>query len=492
MDNFATNKPLNILIILTDQLRADYLGCARNSKFATPNIDRLAEGMVFNECHSVNPICMPCRTALLTGKYSRQIGTKAMSGDLSPQHPTFLRELQKAGYTTAAVGKLHWHQGWPWDTPDGCGHDFANHPELTQQYGLDYVWEVSGKQQVTRNYCKYAQYLEQQGILQAYRAEVQRQGRNYDYPREDTFTGEPFPFDQQHYVDHLIGRQTRDYLESMDPQKPFCLMASFCGPHPPFDPPKAFLDLIDPDEAPFIPGNANGNGLLNGNLPVSLQKHLWKLRRSYRAMVALIDAEVGLILDQLEAKGILDQTVIFFTADHGEMLGDYGKLQKRSHYRPSCQVPFVIRHPLYLSRQRCDSPVEITDLTATVLEVAGLDAMSVLSRPWPYGHDSVPCRSLMPILSGRQDRIRDFAFSETQSWEMLRSERWKYVRNLPPYPAEKEILIDLAADPFEHHNLALQADPPAILHQLRQLLLELTDATPPAQLNHLPIRWPMP
>lgn len=492
MDRSAEQRPLNILIILTDQLRADFVGYARHSKFATPNIDRLAEGMAFDECHSVNPICMPCRTALLTGKYSHQIGTKAMSGDVSPQHPTFLRELQKVGYTTAAVGKLHWHQGWPWDTPEGCGHDFVSDPELTKQYGLDYVWEVSGKQQVTRNYCKYAEYLEQHGILQAYRDEVQRQGRNYDYPREDTFTGEPFPFAPEHYVDHVIGRQTRAYLESVAPDKPFCLTASFCGPHPPFDPPKAFLDQIELDDAPFIPCHSSDNAQANGELPASLQEHLWKLRRAYRAMIAVIDAEVGKILDLLEAKGILDQTVIFFTSDHGEMMGDYGRLQKRSHYRPSCHVPFVIRHPHHLGSQRCDSPVEITDLTATVLDIAGMDAAAVLSRRWPYGHDNVPCRSLMPVMSGQRTRIRDFAFSETYSWEMLRSERWKYVRILPPYPAEREILIDLAADPLEHHNLACHANPPAILHQLRQQLTNLMDATPPAQLNHLPVRWPMP
>lgn len=96
------------------------------------------------------------------------------------------------------------------------------------------------------------------------------------------------------------------------------------------------------------------------------------------------------------------------------------------------------------------------------------------------------------MLCGEASGIRDYAFSETQSWEMLRNERWKYVRYLDIRRTDREVLIDLKADPLEKYNLAAALNPPQILDELRQHLAELTDATPRAQLNHLPVCWPMP
>ena len=118
-------QPYNIIFLMTDQQRADHVSFLPDSRLATPNIDRLVGSVGFNNCVSVNPVCTPARTALLTGKYTHQIGTLAMSGDLSQEHPTYLQALQKAGYWTAGVGKFHWMQGWPWSTKRGKGHDLV-------------------------------------------------------------------------------------------------------------------------------------------------------------------------------------------------------------------------------------------------------------------------------------------------------------------------------------------------------------------------------
>lgn len=160
----------NILFLMTDQHRTDHLGYCANAKMATPNIDRIAEAAAFTRCNTVNPVCTPARTALLTGKYTHQIGMLQMSGDLSLSYPTYLQALQRAGYYTGGVGKFHFWQGWKWNQPaDGLGHPLSRASEEIRKYGFDYEWEVSGKQLAVQNHCRYCDHLEEKGILKDYR-----------------------------------------------------------------------------------------------------------------------------------------------------------------------------------------------------------------------------------------------------------------------------------------------------------------------------------
>ena len=162
-----TPKPKNILLLMTDQHRTDHVGFHPRAKMATPNIDRIAEGIGFTHCITVNPVCTPARTAMLTGKYSRQIGMLAMGGDLSLEHPTYPRALQKAGYYTAAIGKLHYLQTWPWSTPRGKGLNLVKLKEEIKKFGFDHLWESSGKQLALRNYCDYCDHLQKKNLLDA-------------------------------------------------------------------------------------------------------------------------------------------------------------------------------------------------------------------------------------------------------------------------------------------------------------------------------------
>ena len=145
---------------------------------------------MFLSCQTVNPICTPARTALLTGRYSRQIGTLAMSGDLPRDIPTYAQALQKAGWHTAGIGKFHWLQTWKWQAPTGHGVDLtALHNEL-EEYGFDEVWEASGKQLSTHNHCDWCAHLKERGILEAYREHAVGRGRNFGTARQTEFTGE--------------------------------------------------------------------------------------------------------------------------------------------------------------------------------------------------------------------------------------------------------------------------------------------------------------
>lgn len=478
------NRPYNIVLLMSDQHRADHVGFLPGSKFSTPNIDRIAGSVGFSNCVSVNPICTPARTALLTGKYTHQIGMLSMSGDLSMEHPTYLQALQAAGYWTAGVGKFHWMQGWPWETRRGGGHDLVALKDKVKKYGLDYVWEAAGKQLAVRNYCDYCSYLQRKGMLEKYRDHIVSRGPNSMDPEQTKWSGEPWPFDEEDYVDIVTGREIIKALNSRPPDRPFFLFGSFCGPHKPYDPPASYLDAVPPDDT---------DDFLAGDVPMKpqTQERLFRVRRAYKAMIAVIDKQVGVICDRLDSEGLLESTVILFTSDHGEMLGDHNRMSKMQPWRQSVVVPAAIRHPDYLAGTTCHAPIEITDLTATILDIAGLDPTQVLAKPWPAFHNRVPCRSLMPLVRGEVERIRDVAFSECNgNWQIVQSERWKYVRYLNQSPSGdiREELYDLLNDPNEQKNLVDEPGCAEVCEQLREKRVRIVDATPPAQTSWAPYR----
>jgi arylsulfatase len=475
-----TTKP-NILFILTDQLRPDAVNFGPEGRFHTPNLNRIAAGSTFAACQSVNPICQPARAALLTGKYPHQIGLRSMSGDLSPQHPTFARALQKAGYFTAAVGKLHYLQTWPWGTKRGKGLDLVAMRDFFRGYGFDHVWQSSGKQQANKNYCDWAAYLEERGLLETWRDYSGAAGPNHSIP-DETLDGDgrPLPFDEEHHVDAVTCRESLKALRDRPREKPFFLLASFCSPHKPFDPSQRYLDRVPLEELDeFLPDSLDGR-----KLTPELKKILWRVRRAYLATVLMIDDYVGELLDELDRQGLAENTMVLFSSDHGEMMGDHYRVQKTTWWHSSLTVPTAIRMPGAPTGLVHRAPVELTDLTATILDAAGLDPVEVLAKPWPSGHDRVPCRSLLPMIRGEMSSVREYSFSEGGDWECLCTGRYKYVRMCPGKcdEAARELLFDLSEDPGEQRNLAGEAGEAERLTWFRAQREWVLDATPPAQI----------
>jgi arylsulfatase len=247
----------NILFIMTDQHRADHVGWHPQARIKLPNLDRLAEGHTFLNCVSANPICTPARTALLTGRYTHQIGTLAMSGDLPRSIPTYAQALQKAGYHTAGIGKFHWLQTWKWGAQNGNGVDLAGLHEELKGYGFDEVWEATGKQLALQNRCDWCVQLEQKGVLEEYRRFAHASGSHFGamIAQDANYTSEPWPFEEADYVDIATADRVLESLRTRPSDKPYFGFASFCGPHPPFDPPSRFLEMVDenPDEV-FVCG----------------------------------------------------------------------------------------------------------------------------------------------------------------------------------------------------------------------------------------------
>ncbi|MFP4157583.1 MAG: sulfatase, partial [Opitutales bacterium] len=176
-------------------------------------------------------------------------------------------------------------------------------------------------------------------------------------------------------------------------------------------------------------------------------------RQNYGAMVENIDARVGDFLDYLEDHDQLDNTLIVYSSDHGEMLGDFGAWAKRLPYQPSIGVPLAIRGPRVKGNQRIEAPTEVLDVMGTFLDFAGLDI-----------DDAMDCRSLRPVLEGETDRVRNTVFTGLGHWRAVLRDEWKLVVGFDPgetldirspeiHP-EPLALYNLAADPWENHNVA--------------------------------------
>lgn len=498
--------PKNILLFMTDQQRAEYMGSAANSVVETPNIDRIAAHAQFTCCQSTNPICTPARTSLITGRYPRQIGTRTMAGDLFPQIPTFMQALQRAGYTTYGIGKFHYLQTYPWSTPRGCGMDPVAGVEENKAFGYDFIWETAGKQQTVGNYCFYCDYLQKKGMLSQVRDFfVECGGSNGDTADHNYDKALPWPFAEEDYIDVVTGRVAREQLASHPKEKPFYMLCSFCGPHKPYDAPQRYLDMIPMErEDDFL--------LPDGQTLTDEEKEtIYRQRRSAKAMIRLIDDQIGLTLDLLEQRGMLQDTLILFTSDHGDMLGDHYMIQKGVPWRQAVNVPLAAWLPGAPAIGVNESPIELSDIAATILEYAGLDPQTALSRSWPAYNDIIPSRSFLPVLEGKANCCREFCFSESDfteerkpgtdpretvrhrggdgrrdnAWQTIITEHSKYIKYLgyalgeAPY----EEFYDLTVDPDETVNLIGDPAYAGQIAEARNRLSYIVDHYPAAQMT---------
>ena len=442
-------KKMNVMFIMTDQHNPDYVGYSDKPKAKTPNIDWIAEGTAFLSAVSPNPVCTPARVAILTGKYPHQTCMMTMSGDLNPKYPTYMQALQQSGYYTAGIGKFHWLQGWHWNVPRGKGHNLVALKEEIKKFGFDDVWEAAGKGLMWKNYCDYAKYLDELDLLEKYRDEIERRGI-IGHP-EDPEVSESFGISPEHHVEKVIANKIIETIKNRPQNKPFCIFGSFLSPHPIIDPPEEYMrNSWEDEQEGFLSRDAKMQ------FPESLKRRWIKNRRGYRALVHLVDDQIGRIIETLKEEGLIDNTLFIFTSDHGDMLGNFGLDGKNVPWRESSNVPLAIRYPGNVTKKRVNSPVSLIDITATILDAAGLDPKEELSFQWPAWNDVVPCRSLLPIVCGEEDSIRDFAFSENDSWEMIQTEKLKYIRYRSfgdEYFSPREELYDLENDPDEIQNV---------------------------------------
>ncbi|MBC7235930.1 MAG: sulfatase-like hydrolase/transferase [Chloroflexi bacterium] len=456
----------NILWICTDQQRYDTIHALGNAHIRTPNLDRLvAEGVAFTQAYCQSPICTPSRASFLTGQYPSTIHVNRNGNAYFPQGVRLItRDLADLGYDCGLVGKLHLSaaEGRVEQRPDDGYRVFqwSHHPKPEP------FWPTEQHD--------YQRWLRDQGVdwEQAYGGET---------PDGSDARTEFSPGIAARYHQTTWCAQVAEEFIREPRQGPWLMSVNPFDPHPPFDPPPEYLARMDVASMPlplFRPEELQSQLRFAGidhqtEKPVSPYDYDARLMiAAYYAQIELIDDAVGRLLDVLEETGQRENTIVIFTSDHGEMLGDHGLLLKGCRfYEGAVHVPLILSWPGHWQSGLCsDALVELVDLVPTFLDVLG--------QPIP---EKVQGRSLLPILEGRAAPSHHRAFVRCEYHDalarpyrsranMIFDGRYKLVLY---HGHEVGELYDLAADPHEFYNLWDEPD----LERMRcRLMKQIFDA----------------
>ncbi|WP_045392873.1 sulfatase-like hydrolase/transferase [Falsirhodobacter sp. alg1] len=480
-----TDRP-NILILCTDQQRRDTLSCYGAIGAVTPNLDRLAaQGARFENAYVQNPICGPSRASLFTGMYVRNHGLWANGVSLPEDRQMFTRTLADAGYDCGMVGKQHLAACDGWQTE----------PRRDDGYR---VWDWShGKnhRSVQNAYLKWlhATYPD------IYSAAFPEKGANENtHIANMSRTGTPIDAVPPHaHYTHWVATRVVDFVRTPRGDQPFFMMANFFDPHHPFGVPQEYRDRIDAAKIPLPVGFAGelrtkpadqekySRTSYGGEAPGFQDytaEEIREIRAIYYAMITFIDDEVGRILAALDASGQADNTLVIFTSDHGEMLGDHSQLMKGPMmYDAAVRVPLLMRWPLRIATDTVVAPpVQWVDIAPTCLDAAAAGRMAQ--------HQGA---SLLPLARGGDTAgWRDWAMCEYRDsgiaedpaimTTMLRKGDWKLVlwhgdpdTDRPP---EGE-LYNLATDPAELNNLFDSPGHAGTRRRMKRALLDVYHQT---------------
>ena len=426
----------NILFIMCDQLAAQALSFYGHPLVKTPNLDALAaESVIFENAYCNSPLCGPSRAAFMTGQLPSRIGAYDNAAAFASDVPTIAHYLRQRGYQTTLCGKMHFAG------PDQL-HGFEERL-TTDIYPADYGWVPDWENFAERP----TWYHNMLSVVQA----------------GTCVTSNQIGFDDA--VAFLGERKLIDLARSED-QRPFFLLTSFTHPHDPFAITQEYWDRYEHDaiEMPTVPQMA----------PEELDLHSQRLhhvcalgnyeqtdarvrnaRHAYYGMISYIDDKVGQLLGALERSGQKENTIVVFTSDHGEMLGERGLWYKMSFFEPSARVPLLIFAPERYPHRRVSASVSLVDLLPTLVDLAGGNSENDLVAPI----DGESLCSLMDE-NGTDEVVERVVLSEILSegavapCVMIRRGRYKYIYA----STDPEQFYDLEADPHEQHNLAALQD----------------------------------
>jgi len=430
----GTGTRPNILLFLPDEHRYDWLGTNFNLPIRTPNIDALGErGVRFDRCICASPLCAPSRACLASGREYDRCGVNDNSVDYPVSQTTFYKMLRdQAGYHVVTIGKLDLNKG-----SEDWGLAGKNHLE---EWGFSDGFNNAGKPEATITYEgtpiePYMNFLKGESLDQVHVEDMDQ--RNGTEVFRNT---EPTPLPDSAYCDNWLGRSGLDLLNAFPHDKPWFFQLNFVGPHYPMDITQSMKDSVVDQTYPQPIDSTQ----------YTPQKHN-AIRQNYSAMIENIDHWLGLFVEAVTARGEMENTIIIYASDHGEMLGDHNFWRKSQPYQPSVGVPLVLAGPGILKGRTSSAVVSLMDLAATFLDYAGL--------PIPADMDSISFRR---VLEGRWASHRRYAFSglttsandagEIIDWRMVFDGRYKY---LPKYSLEAvPYLFDLSEDPDEMKNWA--------------------------------------
>lgn len=419
----------NVLVVFTDQQRHDTVGALNNPVIRTPSLDRLArEGVAFTSAYSPSPVCVPARCSLAYGQYPPNTGCHD-NRDPMPEdgRETFFGTLASAGYRTHGIGKCHF-------TPD----PHALRGFQTRERQEEIPASPAEDDYLTRLHERgFGHIRDPHGI----------RGEMYYVPQ-------PAQMPEWLHPTQWIGDRAVGFVEAArDATRPWALFVSFIHPHPPFAPPNPWhklyraplmpLPKIPPDSASLL-AYVNRHQNRYKYRDQGLDLNLLRCQKAYYyACISFIDYQLGRILDALAETGHLDDTLVVFTSDHGELLGDYGSFGKRSFHDSCARVPLLVRYPERFSAgTTCDRLASLVDVAPTALGVAGV----------PPTH-SLDGLDLAEVAAGSADRpavFSQFSDAGTAIYTAVTPE-WKYAYSAPD---DREYLFDRVGDPAETRNRA--------------------------------------
>lgn len=477
--------PPNILVITCDQLRKDTLGCYGDPVVQTPNIDRLAEtGVRFERTFTAYPVCAPNRASLATGRYPTIHGVRHNGIFLPDEEMTLMETLRRRGYATYGTGKMHF--GPQWRFPPGDGPlkdpkpDWAVNP---QPESWELPWHGFEQVQITEDHRvgPYGDYLAHHGY------DVWADPHSFTYPQHITARS---VYPEEHHQTTWIGDRSLDFLADHPAGQPFFLWSSFVAPHHPFTVPAPYDTMYAPAAMPLptwseteVAGwpdayrdkhfkTEGGHEAIGMH---TLSDAEWqRVRAYYYGMISLIDKQVGRLLAMLDRRGMLEETIIAFTSDHGEMLGDHHLVFKGTTYDDVTNVPLILTGPGITSRGSRETLACSIDLMPSLLDLAGI--------PEPAGVQGL---SLTRALADPGARLRDAVLIENAG--VRRSVRTDDALLTWHGVGQRGELYDLTTDPLCQHNLWDEASQPGaqatlktrMLDRLVALMAENVDPLPP-------------
>jgi arylsulfatase len=426
-------------------MRADAMGCAGHPCVRTPNLDRLADdGVRFVNAYTPDPICVPARASFTTGNYPHKCtGSKSNSGRILDDQIKIAELFSQNGYVSYASGKLHYVPYSPPGTPRLL-HGF-DHAVLHESGRIIKSFDPTGNTPGLEDYHDYLKTVGWGGYERAHGV-----GNNDIHPA-------PSPVPEEHYVDTWICDEAMAFLEQHGrdhADKPFFMFMSSPKPHAPYDPPRPYDTMYNPRDVP-PPFRAEEQGKPR-RTPTKFREmitHGWDLwppqchqvaRAYYLGQITLQDKQIGRMLSFLDERGALENTIVVYTADHGDLMGDFGFFAKCAFYKGSANIPFIISWPKILRKGTiADQLVGLQDLLPTLASLAGLHL--------PREVDGI---DLSPLLRGEEFTEREFivsyCLSDPTQLYMIADKRFKYAYS---QAGGTEELYDLLKDPDELLNV---------------------------------------
>jgi choline-sulfatase len=398
---------------------------------------------------------MPARVSLITGQHVSKHGIWANNLVEADRHgPSHVRNIRDAGYRTSVIGKTHL-----WTNQRNDGHAKEHAPEM-RDWGYEDIHELRDVVPSSRCNCYYSDFLEERGRLAVYQDYARlwwTAAFRGSYPWEDP----PCILPTDEHIDMYCAGTAAEWIQTYEDDRPFYLQVCFTGPHPPFDSPPEYRARFNPEKLPLAimeppsdPVSPQIERMLKRSRLRGMTESQNRVMRSYYyAKVALVDDGIGLVVKALEERGLMDNTWIIYTSDHGEMLGDHRLKQKSVFYEGALRVPLVVRPPGGTHAWRAAGLTDHVDIGATLLDAAGAEPFE--DSP---GNSLVPKIDAGPDAPGAQEG-KDVVFSEVGESGpyccMARTDRYKMTIDAETrQPLE---LYDMEADPTELRNLVDEA-----------------------------------